>query len=256
MSKKLFHNTRFVQYFIIQSGLFTSSIGSIVNVVKNETDVIISYLASGGDYNCRLTSANIKETVYYELGHAAHFARAGCDYWQTYRSAVAGEIAVGNSATKPYGDGTETNAGLIGVGEMWGNHVGYTFTNRHYGNANAFGTNGGGVFNALMQGRFWLNEAGLNSYLNALENFNPNIDINTDVHRWIPQGLCYDLIDDRNDFPFPIINDEVVGYTVQECFNALQQDVRTIPAFKDRLLQQNANNQITRINTLFNDYHY
>ena len=132
----------------------------------------------------------------------------------------------------------------------------FIFTNRHYGNANAFETNGGAVFNASMQGRFWPNEPGLNIYLNALENFNPNIDINTDVHRWIPQGLCYDLIDDRNDFPFPIINDEVVGYTVQECFNALQQDVRTIPAFKDRLLQQNANNQITRINTLFNDYHY
>lgn len=160
--------------------------------------------------------------------------------------------------TKLFSIGTETNAGLVAVGEMWGNHCEYIFTNRHYGNGGANGGFGVG-FTALLQGADWSNDPGpdgLNAYLNAIENFNPNLT--TDVHRWIPQGLCYDLFDNRNDNSFnparPI--DNVAGYTPQQCFNALQTDVRTILAFRDKLLQQNAFSQQANVNTLFNGYNY
>lgn len=103
----------------------------------------------------------------------------------------------------------------------------------------------------------WQNiPGGLNANLNAIENHNPNLSGN--VHGWIPVGLCYDLIDNRNDNLFnssrPI--DNVTGYTTGQCFNALQSDIRTIPAFKDRLLQQNSFNQQANINILFNGYNY
>ncbi|MEJ7822824.1 MAG: hypothetical protein WKF85_10910 [Chitinophagaceae bacterium] len=140
---------------------------------------------------------------------------------------------------------------------MWGNHCKYIFTNRHYGNGGAIGSFLDGGFTARLQGTDWENQAnGLNAYLNAIENFNP-IDP-FDAHRWIPQGLPYDLIDNRNDFNFnfnlPV--DNVFGYTNQQCFDALQSDVRSIPAFRDRLLQQNENNQAANVTDLFFRYGY
>lgn len=49
-----------------------------------------------------------------------------------------------------------------------------------------------------------------------------------EVFRWIPQGIYYDMIDDRNDLtvPFPRvpINDEVLNYTNLQFFNALDAD--------------------------------
>ncbi len=140
---------------------------------------------------------------------------------------------------------------------MWGNHCEFIFTNRHYGNGGANGAFGVG-FTARMQFTDYENvPGGLNANLNALENHNPNLT--ADVHRWIPQGICYDLIDNRNDFVTignTRPNDNVSGYTTQQCFNALLPNVRDIPAFKDRLLIQNGNNQQSQLNQLFSDYGY
>lgn len=108
-----------------------------------------------------------------------------------------------------------------------------------------------------MQKTLWPNEVGrLNCYLRALENHNPNIDVTEDLNRWIPYGLPCDLIDDRDDNNANTVIDNVSGYTTQQCFNALQSDVRTFPAIRDRLLQQNGNNLQPQINALFNEYHY
>ncbi|MBS1758778.1 MAG: hypothetical protein JST23_01545 [Bacteroidetes bacterium] len=88
--------------------------------------------------------------------------------------------------------------------------------------------------------------------------FNTNGNI---VHfsRWIPYGLYYDFMDNRNDiFQSPIfayINDQVSGYTNQQISNALAADIETMQQFKSRLLLQN-NNQQTQVNLLFNEYHY
>jgi hypothetical protein len=96
---------------------------------------------------------------------------------------------------------------------------------------------------------------GLNAYLRAIENFNPNNA--NDVHRWIPQGLPYDLTDAAGE-TFPVV-DNVNGYTNGQCFNALQSDVRTIAAFRTRLIQQTpliSNPQLPQVNALFNAYNY
>lgn len=168
---------------------------------------------------------------------------------------------MGNPNTRPYGDGTEPNAGIIAVGEMWGSHCEYIYTNRHYGN----GGNASQYLLTTMQGAPWGNPntvytnvgtiPNLNCYLAAVESFNPN-NLG-DPWRWIPQGLPYDLIDDRNDnnFSGPVI-DNVSGFTIQQCFTALQSDVSTIPAFKDRLLQQNGNSQFVYVTDLFFRYGY
>ena len=68
------------------------------------------------------------------------------------------------------------------------------------------------------------------------------------------------MIDNRNDlFAVPLrvnLNDGVFGFTNQQMFNALESDVKSIPAFRQRLLQQNGNNQATEVTNLFAQYGY
>ena len=169
----------------------------------------------------------------------------------SFRLRTANELGFGNPITRPYGDGSETNAGVVAIGEMWGTHCEKIFSNRHYGNGNIL-LRSGGTFISRLQGE-WTNGNGFNANLNALENFNPNLL--GDVHRWIPGGLPYNLIDDRNDNIFfgPVI-DEVNGYTTQQTFNALQPDVRTIQNYRVRLVAQSGGN--INLNALFAEYGY
>ncbi len=50
-------------------------------------------------------------TVWHELSHASHFAKVGSQYWSEYISYI---ITFG-----AYGDRTDNNSGVCGVGEMW-----------------------------------------------------------------------------------------------------------------------------------------
>ena len=244
--------TYFAGHFIMsQSFLVAGDLNTLVASIVNRIDVIINYQAPLADYNCRLTSASLKELTFHELGHASHYAQAGCDFWKAYRTAITTEISKTNQTNfHPYGTGNDGNtAPVIAIGEMWGNHCQYVYTNRHYGNGGTANAN----FTARMQGIEYQNiGGGLNAYLNAIENHNPNAT--NVIWTWIPEGLPYDLIDVIGENN-PVI-DNVAGYTNQQCFNALQSDVRSIPDFRIRLLQQNGNNQQLQVNALFNEYHY
>lgn len=87
-----------------------------------------------------------------------------------------------------------------------------------------------------------------------LEDFSPNRV--SDPFRWIPYGVYYDLMDSRNDYNFNAILpiDNVSGYSSQKCFNALDNDVKTIPEFKTRFLSESGFNQA--VVDLFFEYHY
>lgn len=63
-------------------------------------------------------------------------------------------------------------------------------------------------------------------------------------------------MDDRVESNGEPVNDNVSGLTNQQLFNALQSDVISIPQYRIRLLQQNNNNQISEVNTLFLSYGY
>ncbi len=249
--------TAYATFFIAGSPFIAAAGGlvALVNTLKNQTDVIIGYNALGADYNCRLTSPNLKSIAYHELGHTSHFAQAGCDYWQAYRNRISSNL-IATFFADPYGDGTENNAGVVGVGEMWGNHCQYIFTNRHYGNGGANGSFLNGGFTALLQLTDWQNvPGGLNANLNAIENHNPQLNnILVDPWPWIPQGLPYDLTDPIGE-NFPVV-DNVSGITTQQSFNALLPDVRSVPAFRNRLLIQNPNVAQIDVNQLFLQYGY
>ena len=46
------------------------------------------------------------------------------------------------------------------------------------------------------------------------------------------------------------------GFSIQQIFRALQNDVRSVQAFKKKLLQQNSNLQFSQVNDLFKQYGY
>jgi predicted hydrolase (HD superfamily) len=85
-----------------------------------------------------------------------------------------------------------------------------------------------------------------------MEAFNPNwVD---DDDRWIPKGLMHDLRDNTN-ISDPI-TDNVSNYTIPQIFNALNNDITDPLLYRNRLLQQNANNQQVQVSELFQEYGY
>jgi len=73
-----------------------------------------------------------------------------------------------------------------------------------------------------------------------------------DPFRWIPQGIYYDLFDNRNESS-PVI-DNVQGYTNLQFFNALDNDVTSLQAYRVRYLAENGFNQA--VVDLFAEYNY
>jgi hypothetical protein len=98
----------------------------------------------------------------------------------------------------------------------------------------------------------------ISSNLNLLEDFSP-LRTN-DPFRWIPQGLFYDLIDNRNDFattanplhPGDLVN----GITNQQLFDAIDSDITNLPEYRQRLLNETGNNQAANVTALFGFYNY
>ncbi len=242
----------YVKFFI---SYITSS--AFLAVLKSQTDMVIGYQASQGDYDCRLNSPHIKSIAYHELGHASHYAQAGCEFWKIYRVRITNEIITTfNGPTAPYGSGNEANAGVVALGEMWGSTCEFVYMDRRYGfgGGGLGGTAPTGFYTAILQNIEFGNTATFSAPLWAIESHDP--ERMADVHRWIPAGLCYDLIDERNDIVSTLVDDGVDEYNLGDCYNALQSDVRTVPQFRERILLQNQNRQEAAVRTLFTSYNY
>jgi hypothetical protein len=72
----------------------------------------------------------------------------------------------------------------------------------------------------------------------------------------IPVGIVHDLLDNNADVIRPGFIDNVNGYTIEQIFGALRPGVETVQGFRNRLLQNNGNNQQQVVNDLFNAYFY
>jgi hypothetical protein len=224
-------------------------IGPIVGITRRRLDMAIDYHRADMS---RFTSDFIKETVYHECSHASQYTQMGTGWYTDFVNAELAEIQNHPSGQyNPYGDGTTSNSPIIALGEAWGYHMGHFLADQRYGLNSS---------QAIEQGIAYTNNnpvAGLSSHLNLLEDFNPN-RIN-DPFYWIPQGLMYDLIDNRNDnnaVPRRVpLDDQVVGYTTAQLFNALQSDITTLQAYHTRLISQTSNNP-AGVNTIFTFYGY
>jgi hypothetical protein len=196
-------------------------------------------------------SNRVKDLMFHELAHAAHFNKVGDNYWHDFVFAESFTLSangyMGNNA--PYGLGTDgAISDIISVAESWAEHVAQVFCDRQYNPFITFKIKQGHEYS---DGEF---VPGLSSHLNAIEDFSPNRVI--DPFRWIPEGIYYDLFDDRNDNNFNVILpiDNINGFTNQQFFSALDNDVRSMPQFRTRFLAENGFNQA--VVNLFTEYHY
>ena len=242
-----------LQQFLVQpNGAYW---GQVYNNVYNNNGVLRRMdMTFGYNTDFAIESDIVKEIMYHEFAHSAHFNKVGENWWndlvysESYETSRFGV----NDNRSPYGIGDDGFlSDYMSLAESWAEHVGRSIADRVYGlNSTAFGE----------QGEFYDNNFYItgSSHVNYLEDFSP-FRTNDPFH-WIPDGLYYDLMDDRNDqfVPNPrvLINDAVFGYINQQFFNALESDVRSLPAFRQRLLQQNGNNQLNEVTQLFNAYGY
>lgn len=83
---------------------------------------------------------DIYETVYHECAHASHYSQVGNSYWQIYVSRIIDNsvLYAFNQNVDCYGTGSETNAGYIGVGEIWGNYFGARCEHEKFGDNGKF----------------------------------------------------------------------------------------------------------------------
>ena len=247
----------FLRQFLVQP--LTAYWGQVYNNVFNNNGIIRKMDMTLG-YNTpqsygAWTSDRVKELMYHELSHSAHFNKVGESWWNDFVYAEAYETSRfgPGAANSPYGIGDDGFlSDYISLAESWAEHLGQTIADRFYGlNSTSF---------FRQRSITYTNNQYINgsSHVNYLEDFSPFRTI--DPFRWIPDGLYYDMIDNRNDaFASPLrvnINDAVSGYTNQQFFNALESDVKSIPAFRQRLLQQNNNLQATEVTQLFQAYGY
>lgn len=234
--------------------------------VAQITDMFLGYGVEG----LTQESDEISELSFHELAHASHYSKVGNGWWNNFVNAEVNEIAAqlgANDEFAPYGNGQTGNSPIIALGESWAYHIGHFFTNTKYGTSNIFAFeqglayDNGNIYN-IANGAVQLPPVattGLNAHLNLLEDFSPNRTVE-DPFSWIPQGLYYDLLDNRNDNiqnPQRVpLNDEVFSYTNQELFNALDADITTVPAYRVRLLQENSNRDAAGVIAIFTGYNY
>lgn len=231
---------------VVQGG--TAALATTLSTIN--ADMTIGY----ADVN--MPSDGLKEIVYHEMSHASHYSRAGATLYANFVNAELNEIMLtaGGSGNSPYGSGTGANAPVIALGEGWAFFMGHFLADRRY-TANSS--------NASEQGIAYTNNnpvVGLSSHLNLLEDFDPVNRRVADPFWWIPQGLFYDLIDNRNDnnaVPRRIaLDDQVTVYTPELLCNALQGDISRLQDYRVRLLSQNNNGQAAGVNTIFQFYGY
>jgi hypothetical protein len=202
-------------------------------------------------------SSQVKGLFYHEMTHAATFAKVGNGWYNDFVLAESFTLADNhfNGPAAPYGDGDDGEASeIISLGESWAEHVAHIFCDRQYA----------GVFTQVRTPWFIYEPnnpvSGLSSHWNYLEDYSPNLSANLNPFRWIPEGLYYDMFDDRNDvmaIPLRVdVDDQVSNYTDQQFFNALDNDVKSMPQYRNRLLQENGNNQQVQVTNLFAAYGY
>ena len=247
----------FIRQYIVSAFVppIFQSITALAEVLVNRVDMTIGYKSPTSNIS-RKNSAQMSELGYHELTHAGHYAKVGNAWWSNFVNAEISQIIANfGGQYSPYGQSNSADAPIIALGESWAYHIGHFLTNSRYGTQSP---------QFIEQGIGYTNgnpAATLNSNLNLLEDFNPRRTVN-DPFWWIPQGLYYDLIDNRNDLTVDPLNvrvpldDSVIGYTNSQFFNALDADIDNLPAYRVRLLNENANNQAAGVNTIFTFYGY
>jgi len=236
--------SEWIEFFLVSPGNVVRA-----NMINGLQGGLLKFMDMSLGYNVSFnwSSDQVKELMYHEMTHAAHFQKVGQEWWNNLVYSEEFTVSRYSNELDPYGNGFDGVASeYISLAESWAEYLGRVVANRQYG------LNSQAVAGAS---RYYYNDNpvfGLTSHLNYLEDYDPNDPNNP--FRWIPEGLYYDLFDLRAE-NFPVV-DNVSGLTNAQMFNVLQSDVTSMPQYKERLIAQNPNNQTNEVRNLFNQYHY
>ena len=253
MFNKMIGSGAVIPPILISSGIAAlPAVGSVVNLITalwsvRAPDIKFGY---GGNYLSFLSTDQYCELVYHELSHSAHYTQVGNSWWLNF-----GLNEYFNPGSGTYGACCQSTSERIAVGEGWAYHFGHYLADLKWGSqCTTFpeqGTDIGNFENTLL----FSNGGGYSSQHNFLENYNPKRELFLDPNRWLPKGIFNDMMDPTgNEPPQSQIVDNISGFTNQQFYQALQNDVNSMSDYKARFLQQNNYLQQTQINELFNEY--
>lgn len=189
----------------------------------------IAYNTHQGTNWDNFASDRIKEIMYHELGHATHYRKTDQQFWLNNIAYVAGQ-SVASMGAVPYGDGTAQGWDRCALVEMWGYHIGRTYTHRRYGINHSGGGN------------------------NVTDSWLGRLERQLMWYGFIPVGLLHDLMDNNIQNlnvdagltdnaamgPTPGTQDDVAGFTNLMLYNELGSNSQNIFQWRDNV----RNNQL------------
>jgi hypothetical protein len=168
-------------------------------------------------------SDQIVNFLYHEFSHASHYNKVGNAYWASY----IGYIIQNNG----YGSSTSSGSGRIAVSEAWAEFCSARFAHLKYGASTSIGQ----------------------TWIEFIEQFKPFAGTNN--WQWIPEGLMHDFTD-VGEPTLTGVTDNVSGFSISQCFNAMDNDITSVVGYKNRFISENPSVSLTPFNTLFNGYGY
>lgn len=134
----LFHSLRSSSAVMMRHGAVLDN--TIVNTFLGEYASLVKFFLP--DLTIGVKGADEYREIYsstcHELAHSSHFTQVGTDFWDKYIYYIIKSFVTGGGIT--YGDGTEPDAGICEVGEMWAYFLeSYIYKERYGGDFPTFG---------------------------------------------------------------------------------------------------------------------
>lgn len=215
-------------------------ISALTGNIDNYPDIVIGMKSGYTGINYKSTD-KVRSNVIHELAHYSHRKQISTNYWANvqYQAMFDKSNGIGN-----YGDGTANFAKYACVAEAWSHFVEYDQMNKIYNvqpeDMSAFLTTNN-ITTAYKVG------------------YIPRA-------KWIPSGIFRDLMDSDGNVIQLLDNisnvlvsgiDQVSGFTYNQLYSLLTNDVNTIEKLKQKIINlyphKNSNNEITK---LFSYYGY
>ena len=112
-------------YLTSSSSLIAGGVFALEEVLRKQINIAISYKETKSD--------KVKETVYHELSHCAHYQKLGNGWYGPFVQAELKAMLLSSSANSPYGKKTDANSDIIALGEQWAYYMGRYLTDKKYG---------------------------------------------------------------------------------------------------------------------------
>jgi hypothetical protein len=210
-------------------------------------DVIFSYGSSN------LRSDNMKVTYYHEYAHVAHYrglpSSTRHSYWTDNIVRILDNVT--NNDNPPYGSATTAGAGRTAIMEAWATHIGLLFADMEYGEECELSRRNTRSEDKTRARYIYRSTFGL-------ETFDPN---SGNANAWMPDGIFWDLWDDKvhNRAPLYVsepVRDNIQGVSNQLMFNAITQGTPTELVTVKNTLKSSWNGNTAEIDSLFLEYGY